>query len=197
MINHAFGILLHPKTEWSKITATADKSSGLLYTVLMATLPAVAWYYGTTQVGWSIGDDEMTRLTETSALPLIILFYLAMISTIAVIGYFTHWMSEEYGAKSSLLRGISIASYASTPMFIAGLVGFSPSLWVDMLVGVFAVSWALYLLYIGIPIVMDIPKERGFLFASAIVAVCLVMLVVIMVASVILWDFGFAPEYIS
>lgn len=197
MINHAIGLLFTPKGSWTKIRANADGVGGLIYTLVLAVLPCVAWYYGTTQIGWSIGNGEMTRLTEASAMPIIVLFYLAMVSTIVIIGYFTHWMSSEYGAASSLLKGIAIASYASTPMFFAGLVGFYPSLWVDMLVGVAAVGWALYLLYVGIPIVMEIPEERGFLFASAIVAVCLVQLVVIIVASVILWDLGVAPEYVN
>jgi len=60
---------------------------------------------------------------------------------------------------------------------------------------VVAVGWSLYLLYVGIPAVMKVPQERGFLFASAVVAVCLVILIAIMGASVILWDMGFAPEY--
>ncbi|MFM7274326.1 MAG: hypothetical protein ACKO4A_10805 [Gammaproteobacteria bacterium] len=37
--------------------------------------------------------------------------------------------------------------------------------------------------------------ERGFLFASAVVAICLVILIAIMCISVILWDMGFAPVY--
>ena len=64
-----------------------------------------------------------------------------------------------------------------------------------MLVGVTAVGWAVYLLYLGIPIVMDIPEERGFLFSSAVIAICLVMMICIMVGSVILWDFGAAPAF--
>ena len=40
-----------------------------------------------------------------------------------------------------------------------------------MLAGTAAAAYPLYLLYIGIPIVYDIPKERGFMFASATVAV--------------------------
>ena len=62
--------------------------------------------------------------------------------------------------------------------------------WVKLLGG-------LYLLYLGIPIVETVPQERGFLFASAVVAVCLVILIAIMGASVILWDMGAAPEYIN
>ncbi len=42
---------------------------------------------------------------------------------------------------------------------------------------------------------MHVPRERGFLFASAVVAVCLVILIAITCGSVILWDMGFAPEY--
>ena len=62
-----------------------------------------------------------------------------------------------------LTKGIVIAGLTATPLFIAGLVGFYPVLWLDLLVGVAAVSWAVYLMYLGIPIVMNIPEERGFL----------------------------------
>jgi hypothetical protein len=41
---------------------------------------------------------------------------------------------------------------------------------------------------------MDIPSEKGFLFASAVLAVGLVMLVGLLAASVILWSAGVGPE---
>ena len=88
-----------------------------------------------------------------------------------------------------------IAGLTATPLFLSGLVGFYPVLWIDMLVGVVAISWSVYLLYLGIPIVMAIPEERGFLFSSAVVAIGLVMFIVILVATVILWDFGAAPAF--
>jgi hypothetical protein len=94
-----------------------------------------------------------------------------------------------------MLRGITVAGITATPLFVSGLIGFYPVLSLALLVGIAAVSWSLYLLYLGIPIVENIPEERGFLFASAVVAVCLVILIAIMGASVILWDMGFAPEY--
>jgi hypothetical protein len=104
-------------------------------------------------------------------------------------------MSATYGAASTLTKGIVIAGLTSTPLFIAGLVGFHPLLWIDLLIGVLAVSWSVYLLYLGIPIVMNIPEERGFLFSSAVVGVALVILICIMVGSVLVWDFGAAPAF--
>lgn len=195
MIQHAPGILLSPSSEWQKISASADKAGNFLYVILLAVLPAVAWYHGTTEHGWTVGSGEITLLTADSATKLIVLFYAAMVVSIAIIGYFIHWMAESYGAKSSLMRGITVAGYTATPMFIAGAIGFFPILWLSLVLAIVSVSWSLYLLYAGIPIVMNVPKERGFLFASAVVAICLVILIAIMCASVILWDMGFAPEY--
>lgn len=198
MIQHTFGLLVRPSHQWKIVSQLSESSltALLLYPCIMAILPAVAWYYGTSQIGWSVGDHgEAIRLTAASARTICILFYFTMIACVAVIGYFIHWMSETYGADSSTTRGIVIAGLTATPLFVAGLVGFYPILWLDMLVGVVAVSWAVYLMYLGIPIVMNIPKERGFLFSSAILAIALVILICLMVGSVILWEFGAAPQF--
>jgi len=198
MLQHAIGLLISPRSQWEKVAALPPSKIGalLLYPCMMAILPAVAWYFGTTQSGWSVGQHGDTiRLTQESALQICILFYLGMIACIAVIGYFIHWMSETYGAQSSIPLGIAIAGLTATPLFVAGLVGFVPVLWLDMLIGAAAVSWSVYLMYLGIPIVMKIPKERGFLFSSAVLAIAMVILICLMVGSVILWDLGFAPAF--
>lgn len=198
MIQHTFGLLTRPANQWRTIAELPENSlrNLLLYPCIMAILPAVAWYYGTSRVGWSVGDQGDTiKLTVESARQLSILFYLAMVACVAVIGYFIHWMSDTYGADSSVTKGIVIAGMASTPMFLAGLVGFHPLMWLDLLIGVAAVSWSVYLLYLGIPIIMKIPEERGFLFSSAVLGVALVILICLMVGSVILWDFGAAPAF--
>jgi hypothetical protein len=198
MIQHTFGLLTRPSAQWRTIADLPEDSfrTLLLYPCFLAILPAVAWYYGTSRVGWTVGDQgETIKLTVESARQITILFYLAMLASVVVIGYFVHWMSDTYGANSSLTKGIVIVGLTSTPLFIAGLVGFYPLLWIDLLIGVAAVSWSVYLLYLGIPIVMGIPEERGFLFSSAVVGVALVILICMMVGSVILWDYGAAPAF--
>jgi hypothetical protein len=198
MIQHTFGLLTRPSAQWRTIADLPEDSfrTLLLYPCFLAILPAVAWYYGTSRVGWTVGDQgETIKLTVESARQITVLFYLAMLASVAVIGYFVHWMSDTYGANSSLTKGIVIVGLTSTPLFIAGLVGFYPLLWIDLLIGVAAVSWSVYLLYLGIPIVMGIPEERGFLFSSAVVGVALVILICMMVGSVILWEYGAAPAF--
>ncbi len=197
MIQHSFGLLVRPSVAWRTIADLPANSLAtlMLYPCVMAILPAVAFYYGTTQVGWAVGDGQVVRLTVESARQICILFYLTMVACVAIIGYSIHWMSDTYGANSTVVKGIVIAGFTATPMFVAGVVGFYPILWLDMLVGVAAVSWAVYLMYLGIPIVMDIPEERGFLFSSAVLAIALVILICLMVGSVLLWEFGAAPAF--
>lgn len=198
MIQHTFGLLVKPSSQWKTIKELSDSSfkTLLIYPWVMAIIPAVAWYYGTTNVGWTVGDHgDVIKLTKESAMQICILFYLTQVICLSAIGYFIHWMSDTYGAESSIAKGIIIASLAATPMFIAGAVGFYPILWLDMLVGIVAVCWAVYLMYLGIPIVMDIPEERGFLFSSAVMGVAMVLLICLMVGAVILWDFGAAPAF--
>jgi hypothetical protein len=198
MIQHGLALLVQPHTAWQRVAQLPSASFNklALFPVIMALLPAVAWYYGTSRIGWTVGSSEdAIRLTESSAFEISVLFYFVMICSIAIIGYFIHWMSDTYGANSSLTKGIVIAGLTCSPLFLTGLVGFYPLLWVDLLIGVVALSWATYLLYLGIPIVMNIPEERGFLFSSAIIAIALVIFVGILVVTIILWEYGFAPEF--
>lgn len=197
MFKYALGILTSPHSTWKAVANEAPDSGdrGLIFPAIFALVPCVFWFYGVTNVGWTVGDGEITRLTTDSAMMMIIAFYFAMVGSLVTIGWFIHWMSATYGAESTLTKGIRLAALCSTPLFLSGVVGIYPNILLDMSVGVIMVSWATYLLYVGIPIVMNIPEERGFLFASAVLAVCLVMLVVIMTVSIILWDYGFHPAF--
>ena len=197
MIANMVGLLFWPKKQWQNIAEKNEFKlwSALLYIVLLACIPAIAWYYGTTVIGWSVGDGDMIKLTKDSAAVMVALFYFTMVLSLCAVGFMVHWMSKTYGADSSIAKGITIAGCSATPLLIAGAVGFLPVFWLALVVAIFALSYAVYLLYAGIPVVMAIPEERGFLFASAVLAFCMVILMVIMGGSVILWDMGAAPSF--
>jgi len=198
MALHSIDILFRPTKAWHDIAESAGSLMKplLTHTVPWALLPAVCWYYGATQVGWQIGQEPSQKMTTDSALFICVLFYLAMIAGVVFLGYMIHWMAETYAAaRSTLGRGVAIVTYTATPFFVAGLLGLHPSLWLDISIGVVVACYCVYLLYIGVPIVMDTAPERGFLFASAVVAVALVSIVALMTATAILWDFGAEPVY--
>ena len=197
MIAKLIGIMSKPTKTWESIASMPESKFRLYlaYPALLAIIPAIAWYYGTTQVGWSLGERDAIKFDAESARGIVPLFYLAHLVVIGVVGYFVHWMAATYGAESSTVKGIVIVGFCATPIFLFGFFGFFPAIWLDFLAGLAAVSYSVYLLYLGIPMVLGIPEERGFLFASAVVAVALVMIVVGMGATVILWDLGYTPTF--
>lgn len=196
-MKHLFGIFFSPRTEWAKIR---DENNSVMsyfvkYVAIVGLLPPIAWYFGATEIGWTVGG-RVVRITPESALPFLILFYFAILIGVAGLGFMVHWMSETYEAETSTFsKGISIAAYTCAPLLICGATGFYPILWLDIILGCVAAGYAVYLLYIGVPIVMQIPEERGFLFASAMVGVGLVGCAALLGATVIFWEMGAMPVF--
>jgi hypothetical protein len=89
---------------------------------------------------------------------------------------------------------VVFAAYVATPLFLIGVMLFYPILWLNMLLGLPAVAYSVFLFYSGIPIVMEMDKEKGFLFASSVLGLGLVAMVAILATTVILWGYGFGPQ---
>jgi hypothetical protein len=199
MIHHVWGLFAHPDQEWQEIRGEEESISHMYLThiLILAAIPAVSAYIGTTQVGWAIGDRAPVMLTESSALQMTVMTYLAMLVGVAVMGAFIHWMARTYDASPSLTQCVVFAAYTATPLFVGGLAALYPHLWLAMVIGTAAICYTVYLLYVGIPTFMGIPEDEGFMFSSSVLAVGLVVLVAMMASSVILWGFGVGPVYTS
>ena len=200
MALHVWGLFTHPDQEWRSIR---EEKSSVIKTymanvVVLAAIPAICTYFGTTVTGWSLaGSQEVVRLTPDSAASMALLAYLAMLSGVYVMGRAIHWMAQTYDCFPTISQCVTFASYTTTPLFLAGLIGLYPSLWLMMLVGLMAASWSTYLLYSGLPVFMNISKEQGFVFSSSILCIALVVLVAILAITVVLWSIGVGPIYTS
>jgi len=199
MLSHLFGILFNPSEEWKKIRDD-DCTVGKCfcgYVFIMAAIAPISGYFGTTQFGWQIGAREAVKLSPDSALLIAIAFYLITLIGVFSMGLMIHWMSKTYDAEQNLSRCIRLAAYTATPLFLVGIVELFPILWLNFVFGLPALALSVRLLYIGLPVMMGIDGERGFLFSSSILAVGMVTLIVMMVATAILWFNGFAPQFID
>ncbi|EIK43311.1 hypothetical protein O59_003709 [Cellvibrio sp. BR] len=197
MISHVAGLFTHPHKEWEEIRDTQETVSHLYFAhvLFLALIPPISMYIGTTKVGWVIGDGAPVMLTESSALTMSVLMYLALLAGVGVMGAFIDWMSRTYDSAPGLARSIVFAAYTATPLFVAGLCALYPNVILTMLVGIGAVFYTVYLLYTGIPIFMKIPEDEGFVYASSILTIGLVMFVALMAITVLIWSFGFGPAY--
>jgi hypothetical protein len=136
-------------------------------------------------------------LTIESASRIAVLYYIALLIVALSVGWMIHWMAKTYGADQPLSQCIALASYTATPLFLSGVMTLYPMLWLNLVIGIPILGYTVYLFYSGVPIMMEIPPERGFLFSSAMVAFGLVALVALMAVTVILWGMGFEPTIAS
>ena len=189
-------ILFAPDRVWSEVHDRNDSVMTLLlgHTIPFALLPTIAWYLGVTATGWTFAG-ETYRLTGDSALALCVLFNLAMVGGVLFLAFMVTWMSPSYGGSAELARGVRLITYTASPFFVAGLIGLYPVLWLDILVGTAVACYCIYLLYRGTSVIMDVGWDRSFLYASSVLAVALVAFVALLGATVVMWEFGPAPEY--
>lgn len=200
LLDHMFGIFTHPDTEWKQIRVQRRSKAGEFFSHVpfVALIPTVAFYYGVTQVGWSLGDGPLVFLTESSATVLCVISYFAALVCVWLFGEAINWMTSTYSEDSiNPHHGMALAVYVTTPLFLAGAAAAVPILWLNAGVALLAACYSVYLIYEGIPILMNIEKERGFLYASSILTVALVMLVSLRIGTVLVWVMFFSPEYVS
>jgi hypothetical protein len=197
VLKHIWGLFVNPKREWAAIRddeCTVGKCYAA-HVMILAAIPAISGFIGTTQFGWQIGAGNPVMLTTQSAGLISALYYLAMLVGVYAIGWMIHWMGGTYGADVPLSRCVVLAAYTATPLFLIGLMELYPVLWVNLVVGIVALSYTVYLLYSGVPIMMGISEDRGFLFSSAVLAVGLVSFVALLAITAILWGMGLEPQF--
>ncbi|MDN6318562.1 MAG: YIP1 family protein [Marinobacter sp.] len=196
---NTFGLLTNPDQTWEAIRRESESVTRLYtgHVLLLALIPALAGFFGTSQIGWQIGDGQITRLSVSSALSLSVLFYAAMLAGIFILGKFIDFFAATYDAVDRTPRGVTMAAYTATPIFLIGVIAVYPNIWVNMLAGLVAIAYAVYLLYEGLPILMKIPEDRGFMFATAVLTVGLIMFVALLAISVVIWSMGVGPIYVT
>lgn len=197
LLSHVKGLLANPLVEWETIRDENSSIASLYsrYILIVGAIAPVCALIGTTTLGWSIGVGEPVRLTFGSALQMSLAFYVAILVATFCIGKMIHWMAQTYGADQPLNLCVALAAYTATPLFVVGLIQLIPTLWLNFIVGLPALAYTVYLLYSGVPIVMQISRERGYLFSTSILAVGLVTLVGLLAVMAGLWGVGIGPRF--
>jgi hypothetical protein len=195
VLQHVWGLFVNPKREWVAIRDD-ECTLGKCYArhvMLLAIIPALSGFIGTTQFGWQIGAGDPVKLTIQSAGTIAVLYYLAMIVGVYSMGWMIHWMGETYGADVPLSQCVVLAAYTATPLFLIGITELYPVLWLNMVMGLPALAYTVFLLYTGVPIMMGVSEDRGFLFSSAVLGVGLVAFVALLAITALLWGMGLEP----
>lgn len=192
-MNHVWGLFSHPDREMQAIKRENETVSHhyIHHVLLMAAIPVVCAFIGTTQIGWRFGDGTVVKLSVLTGLLLAGLFYALMLSGVAVMGNVIRWMARRYPQRPSLGRCMVFAGYVATPLFLSGIIALYPLVWLCALVGTVALLYTGYLLYVGIPAFLSISHDEGLRFSSSTLAIGVLVLEILLALTVVLWGYGY------
>jgi len=179
MIQRIKDIIFKPKETWPQIKAETTGIGQVFtgYAMILAALPAVFGFLGFTLVGQSFGPiTGFFRIPLTYALVWAIVWYVLILVALYVEGLVINALAPSFGSKPSLVNAYKLAVYSSTPMFIAGILNIIPALGIL----VFLISlYSFFLLYIGMPVMMETPKEKhvGYYVVTLIVMLVIYFIV--------------------
>jgi len=192
-MNHVWGLLAHPDREMRTIERENESVSHHYthHVLLMAAIPVVCSLTGTTQLGWHLGGGRTMPLDLSTGLVLAVLFYLVILGGVAIMGRIIHWMARDYPQRPSLQRCTVFAGYVATPLFLSGIIALYPLVWLCLLAGALALVWTGYLLYVGIPPLLNIDRDESLRFSGSTLAIGILLFEVLLALTVLLWGYGY------
>ena len=187
-------IVLKPRETWETIATEEATITGLFkeYLLLLAAVPAVASFIGYWIIGYRIpfrfGFGGVIRLSFAEALMNSVIWYLLMVAGVWLAGKVISFLAPKFDAAHDDIKGFKVAVYSYSPYLAAGVLLIIPSLAV---LTTLAGLYGLYLLYIGLPVVMGVPKEKSLAYTIVVIVVLiLIYIIVTSVTGAILGAFG-------
>lgn len=189
IIERVKSIILSPKDALNAVKVEELTIVGTMreYVAIIAAIPAVAQFIGLALIGIPlIGRQNIFRTLIYSALT-----YLLSLIGVFIVGKIINALAPSFNAVKNDLSAFKLAVYSYTPAFVAGVFNVIPSLSILALLGAL---YGIYVLYVGIPILMEAPQEKVLVYTIATIIVAFIVMVIIgAVAGALAWGGGPGP----
>lgn len=171
-------VILKPKETFKIVKNESVTSRDLIigYLAILAIIPAVASLIGMSAVGYSVGWTGRVRIPIGNSLARMIIQYVLTIGGIYVLGIIINALAPNFSGVKNNIAALKIAVYSSTPVLVAGIFYILPALGIIVFI---AGLYGLYLLYVGIPIMMECPPEKALIYTIVVIIAYIVIYLII------------------
>jgi hypothetical protein len=174
------GIVRNPEAEWRVIAGERDDIPSLYrrYIAIIAAIPAVAILLGVALISRPfLGTFALTTALTTAVTTYVIALVSPLIAALVIAQLAPYFKSERDNVQA-----LKVVAYAWTPVWLAGLCYLFVALWPLVVVGWL---WAIYLFYVGLPLVLKTPHEQvvPFMVVSAIAIVVITVVLRLMISA--------------
>lgn len=184
-------ILLSPRAEWVKIEAEPATMGGIYtgYVLPLAAIGPVCGLIGGLVFGYGIAGFHY-RPSIGGALTQAILHYGMSLIGVFVMALIIDALAPSFGGRRGGVQALKVAAYSSTAGWLVGIFALIPSLSVLGLLGIYS----LFLLFLGLPRLMQAPETKAIGYTVVVILVAAVLYVIIGVIGYKLIGFGAMGE---
>ena len=176
LVDRVKNIVMTPKSEWPVID-TEPGDAGYLFTnyvAILAAIPAVCSFIGTSIFGISIGGLTLRVPILTGLIHAIVSYILSFV-IVYVVAMIVDALAPSFGGRKDMQSALKVTAYSYTPGWLVGVFLLIPALGI---LGILAL-YGLYLMYVGLPVLMKAPPERSMMY-TVVVVVCTIVLVIVL-----------------
>jgi hypothetical protein len=169
LVSRIKNILVTPRSEWRVIQAEATSVSRLYsgYVMPMAAFAAAMSFIRMTVVGVEVPSGGTVRAPAVSGLTTSLLTFLISLAGLYVVGLVINSLAGAFGGRPDRRQALKTAAYALTPAWLGTALSFLPmGSFLQFLAGLYGV----YVLYVGLPIMMQAKEDGAGGYASSVVA---------------------------
>lgn len=177
IVERATAIITKPRETWGIIKAeqTTVKELFTSYAAILAVVPAAASFVGFSLVGYSLPGGHY-RVPITSGLVQAILQYVFTLAGAYAVAFIIDALAPKFDSRKDLAAAAKLAVFAATPAWIGGALAVLPALAPLILI---ASLYSLYVLYVGLPVLMETPKEKSLVYFIVVIIASIVVSMVI------------------
>ena len=189
LMERAKNILLQPKQEWPVID-TEQTSVGSLYTgyiIPLAAIGPIASIIGWSVFGMRVPFAGSIRIPIGFGIRNAVIAYVLGLVGVFVLALIIDALAPTFGGQKNQIQALKAAAYSYTAAWVGGIFSLIPAL---AILGLLAVIYSLYLLFLGLPVVMKAPQDKA---VGYTVVVILVAIVLYFVIGIIVAQFAWRP----
>jgi hypothetical protein len=188
-------ILFSPNAIFRAVAAESPTAMRVFFrfALWLGLLPPLFAYIGTAKFGWRLGVEPVF-LPPGTVLAICAIYFATLLLGFISSAVIAHWMAGTYDANPSLGRSFALMAIVGAPLAVGSVVHLFPHAFFNVLVLVPVLIWCMFLLYRGLPVVLETGPSRGMLMASALIAYLLVALVSLLGITIALWGGGIGPR---
>jgi hypothetical protein len=179
LISRVKGIMLEPRVTWKELDQEFIKPGELWgkYVMPLAALGPIASVVGMIIFGKRIAFTSLTNPVpiSTAISAGVAGFVLALLS-VFVLSRIISLLAPGFGGQRNDVQGLKATAYASTSAWLGGIFQILPAL---NIVSLIFSLYSLVLLYVGLPIVMKVPKDRAMGYTAVVIIVWIVVFLVV------------------